>query len=85
MMIRTDQEGITDNPDGVTSTTADVGPKAKIEDTAQAHVTLHPAEIHVLIADGPCLAPESERNIELSVAGCGKELISAYRIRPANE
>ncbi len=84
MTMNTDQEGITDNPDGVATTAADVGTKAEIEDTAQAHVTLHFAKVHVRIADGPRLAPESKGNIDAGVTGCGGVFISAYGIRDAN-
>ena len=69
----TDQESITNDPNGVASAATDVGAQVQVKDTAQALSNANRAQVHVRIADGPGFSPKRERNVDLGVASCEKK------------
>ena len=50
---KTYEESIANNPRRVSSTSADVGAKSKVEDTAEAETLPNGTKVHVVSADGP--------------------------------
>lgn len=68
----TDEECVSDDPYGITSSAADVGAQGEVKDAAEAEIASDSAQIHVCITDGPRLASERDRYLDLCVAGCGQ-------------
>ena len=81
--VLTHEEGITDDPLGVTSAAPDIRAERKVEDTTEAHAATsgEAAEVHVVIAHGPCLPTKGERDVERSVASCAQRYVSAPKTK----